>query len=173
MDDLILPFGEYTPRIDPSAFVAPGVVLVGDVEIGAGSSVWFGCVLRGDMGAVRVGARSNIQDGSILHVTEGGQGVHVGDDVTVGHGCLLHDCTVESGAFIGMRAVMMDGSRVETGGMLAAGAVLTSGKIVKKGQIWAGSPAKFWRDVKEGEAEAFAARAGEYVELAKRYGEGR
>jgi carbonic anhydrase/acetyltransferase-like protein (isoleucine patch superfamily) len=169
MTAIILPFRGLLPHIDPSAFVAPGAVIIGDVEIGPEASIWFGCVLRGDVGPIRIGSRTNIQDGCVLHVTEGGQGTHVGDGVTVGHMCLLHDCRAESGAFIGMRAVMMDGSSVETGGMLAAGSVLTQGKRVQKGHIWAGNPAQCWREVRSGEHETFAARAGEYVDLARQY----
>lgn len=166
---IILPYNSIAPKVDPSAFIAPGVVIIGDVEIGPKSSVWPGCVLRGDIQAIRIGARTNIQDGSVLHVTAGGQGVHVGDDVTVGHMALLHDCTVESGAFVGMRATVMDGARVERRGVLAAGALLTSGKVLPSGQLWAGSPAKHMRDLNESDYDAFVHRSREYVELMEIY----
>ncbi|MDX9689438.1 MAG: gamma carbonic anhydrase family protein [Proteobacteria bacterium] len=165
----ILPYKGLAPRLHPTAFVAPGVVLIGDVEIGAESSIWPGCVLRGDVGVIRIGQRSNIQDGTIIHVTEGGQGMHVGDGVTVGHMALLHDCTVGDGAFVGMRATLLDKSRLESHSMLAAGALLTQGKVVANGQIWSGSPAKFWRDITQQEAQKFAARADEYWALAQTY----
>ena len=165
----ILPYRTHTPQIDPSAFIAPGVVIIGDVVIGPESSVWPGCVIRGDMGPIRIGAKTNIQDGTIIHITQGGQGTHIGDGVTVGHCALLHDCTVEDGAFIGMRATMMDFSRVAKNGMLAAGALLTPHKVVETGQVWAGSPAKYWRDITVEEFAEFASRAGEYAELARGY----
>lgn len=165
----ILPFCSTHPQIDPTAFIAPGVVIIGDVVIGPEVSVWPGCVLRGDVGPIRIGAKTNIQDGTIIHVTKGAQGTHIGAGVTVGHCALLHDCTVEEGGFIGMRATMLDGSRVEAGGMLAAGALLTNNKIVGSGQIWAGSPAKYWRDITPTEHAEFLARADEYVQLAKMY----
>ncbi len=169
---LLIPFKGLAPSVDPSAFIAPGAVVIGDVVIGPESSVWPGCVLRGDMGPIRVGARTNIQDGAVIHITDpsqGGKGTFVGDGVTVGHMALLHDCEVDDGAFIGMRATLLDGAKVEKGGMLAAGALLTSGKTVGAGQIWAGNPAKYWRDVSAEEAEAFRSRAGEYAELARQY----
>jgi len=165
----ILPFRTYTPQIDPSAFIAPQVVIIGDVVIGPETSVWPGCVIRGDMGPIRIGAKTNIQDGTIIHITQGGQGTHIGDGVTVGHCALLHDCTVGDGAFIGMRATMMDFSRVAAGGMLAAGALLTPHKVVETGQVWAGSPAKYWRDITPEECAAFTSRAHEYSRLAREY----
>ncbi len=169
MTALILPFRQHVPQIHPNAMIAPGVVIIGDVVIGEESSIWPGCVLRGDVGPIRIGARTNIQDGTIIHVTYGAQGTHIGDGVTVGHMALLHDCAVEDGGFIGMRATMLDGARVQSGGMLAAGSLLTSGKIVEAGQMWAGSPAKYWREVTPEEREEFSTRAHEYAELAKMY----
>jgi carbonic anhydrase/acetyltransferase-like protein (isoleucine patch superfamily) len=166
---LILPYRGIMPKIDPSAFIAPGAVVIGDVEIGAESSIWPGCVLRGDMHVIRIGARTNIQDGTVVHVTAGGHGTHIGDDVTVGHMALLHDCTVESRAFIGMKAILMDGAKVESHGVLAAASLLTSGKIVPSGQLWAGSPAKYRRDLTPAENAEFGERAGEYLELMKSY----
>jgi gamma-carbonic anhydrase len=165
----ILPYRGVMPKIDPSAFVAPGVVVIGDVEIGPESSIWPGCILRGDMHAIRIGARTNIQDGTVVHVTAGGQGTMIGDDVTVGHMALLHDCTVESHAFIGMRAILMDGARVESHAVLAAASLLTQGKVVPSGQLWAGSPAKYKRDLTAAEKEEFGTRSEEYRELMKSY----
>lgn len=165
----ILPFRGVMPKIDPTAFVAPGVVLIGDVEIGPEASIWPACVLRGDMGPIRVGTKTNIQDGTIIHVTQGQSGTFIGAGVTVGHMALLHECRVEDGAFIGMRATMLDGACVQAGGMLAAGALLTQGKIVGTGQIWSGSPAKYWRAITPDERTAFLSRAQEYADLAKSY----
>ena len=166
---LILPYRGVMPKIDSSAFIAPGAVVIGDVEIGAESSIWPGCILRGDMHVIRIGARTNIQDGTVIHVTAGGQGTHIGDDVTVGHMALLHDCTVESHAFVGMKAILMDRAKIESHGVLAAAALLTQGKTVSAGHLWAGSPAKFRRDLTPAELAEFGSRAAEYVELMKAY----
>jgi len=165
----VLPFCGVYPKIAASAFLAPGAVIIGDVEVDENASIWPLCVLRGDVGPIRIGVGSNIQDGTLIHVTEGGQGTHIGADVTVGHGAVLHDCTLDDGAFVGIRATILDGARVEGSGMLAAGALLTPGKVVCAGQIWAGSPARFWRDVSEAQSAEFAARAHEYVALTRAY----
>src|SRR5580704_13346702 len=103
---IILPYRGIIPKIDPSAFVAPGAVVIGDVEIGPESSVWFGCVLRGDVNVIRVGARSNLQDGTVVHVASKGQGTFIGNDVTIGHGVLLHACTLADSSFVGMKATV-------------------------------------------------------------------
>ncbi|HYD98736.1 MAG TPA: gamma carbonic anhydrase family protein [Alphaproteobacteria bacterium] len=169
MTALILPHHGHTPRIDPAAWLAPGAVVIGDTEIGPESSVWFGCVLRGDVNFIRIGARTNIQDGTIVHVASKGQPTLIGDDVTVGHGAILHACTVESGAFIGMRATVMDGAVVEGGAMVAAGALVTPGKRVRRGELWAGNPAKPMRSLSEAEQAAFLESAAHYVRVAASY----
>ena len=169
MSPLILPYRGILPRIDPTAFIAPGAVIVGDVEIGPESSVWFGCVVRGDVNVVRIGARSNIQDGTVIHVAGKGRGTHIGNDVTIGHMALLHDCTLADHAFVGMKGIVMDGSGVESFGMLAAGALLPPHKTVLSGQIWAGTPAKFWRDITPKDREEFNVRPGQYVALSREY----
>ena len=166
---IIMSYKGIAPKIDPTAFIAPGAVVIGDVVIGAESSVWPGCVLRGDVHVIRVGARTNIQDGTIVHVTSGGQGTHIGSGVTVGHAVLLHDCTIEDNAFVGMKSCVMDKAVIKSHGMLATGALLTAGKTVATGQLWSGSPAKFWRDLKPEEIEEFHHRAEHYVNLAKSY----
>ncbi len=166
---ILLPFNGIWPKIHETAFIAAGAVIIGDVEIGAHSSIWFGCVLRGDVNVIRIGERSNLQDGTIVHVAAAGQGTYVGDDVTVGHAALLHACTLENGAFVGIRASVLDGAKIETGAVLAAGGMLTGGKTVPSGQIWAGSPAKYWRDIAAEEAEQFSYRAKQYVQLGQEY----
>jgi gamma-carbonic anhydrase len=168
---IILPYRGIMPKIDPKAFIAAGVVIIGDVVIGPQSSIWPGCVLRGDVNVIRIGARTNLQDGSIIHVTYGGQGTHIGDDVTIGHAVLLHDCTIESGAFIGMKSCIMDRAKVAGGAMLAAGALLTNGKQVPKGQLWAGTPAKYWRDLTPEDLKEITERVPHYVKLAESYGD--
>ena len=171
------------PKIHPTAFVASGAVIIGDVEIGAESSIWFGCVVRGDVNRIRIGARTNIQDGTVIHVAsranparlggdampEDGYPTLIGDNVTIGHMTLLHACVIASNAFVGMKAAVMDGAVIEEGGMLAAGALLTPGKVVRGGQLWAGTPAKFWRDLTPEDRAQFDLRAGQYVDLGQEY----
>lgn len=154
MQALILPLNGKTPNIHPTAFIAPGAVIIGDVTIGEKSSVWYGCVLRGDDNAIVIGKGSNIQDGSVIHVDHPNvQGVPtvIGDNVLVGHKCMLHGATVEDNGFVGMGATMLDRSVVEGGAILAAGAFLAPGKRVPAGEMWAGSPARKFRDMKPGE----------------------
>jgi len=165
----ILPYRGVYPRIDATAFVADTAAVIGDVEIGAEAGIWFGCVIRGDVNIVRIGARTNIQDSSVIHVSKDGQGTFIGDDVTIGHMVLMHACTLESGCFIGMHATVMDDCVVEEGGMLAAGALLTPGKRVRSGQLWAGSPARYMREIGDAERVVIARTVPRYVGLAAEY----
>jgi carbonic anhydrase/acetyltransferase-like protein (isoleucine patch superfamily) len=169
MKSLILPYRGILPRVDDSAYVSQGVVLAGDIEIGAQSSVWFGCIIRGDVNNVRIGARSNIQDGTVIHVSSFGYGTVIGDDVTVGHQALLHACTIEDGAFVGMKACVMDGAVVEKGAMVAAGALVTAGRRIPAGQLWGGSPARFMRNLTAEDKEHLHWSAQHYVKLAQEY----
>ncbi|GIK96621.1 MAG: gamma carbonic anhydrase family protein [Alphaproteobacteria bacterium] len=177
MSGLILTHGNRRPVIAADAFIAPNAVIVGDVEIGPGSSIWFGCVLRGDSNSIRIGARTNIQDGTIIHVNhqeDGGRGADacctvVGDDVTVGHMALIHACRLENGAFVGMKACVMDGAVVEENAMVAAGALLTPNKRVRSGELWAGSPARLMRQLTRAELDEFRYIAQHYCELAASY----
>ncbi len=183
---VLLPYRGIMPRIHPDAFIAPGAVIIGDVEIGPDSSVWFGCVIRGDVNIVRIGARTNIQDGTVIHVASGkqpsrlsetskipenGYPTLIGDDVTVGHMALLHACVIESRGFVGMKSAVMDGAKIESEGVLAAGALLTPGKVVGRGELWAGSPAKLWKTISDADRAAFDLRAEQYAELAREYRE--
>jgi carbonic anhydrase/acetyltransferase-like protein (isoleucine patch superfamily) len=161
------------PRVDASAFVAPTAAVIGDVEIGPEASVWFHCVLRGDTNLIRIGARSNIQDGSVLHVNPGdGMACLIGADVTVGHMAIVHAATLHDGAFVAMSAVVLDGAVIETGGVLAAGAVLTPGKRIGRNELWMGSPAKLVRVLSEDERTRFAVTVPVYVANGKRFREG-
>ncbi len=166
---LILPFNGKQPVIAPDAFIAPNATVIGDVQIGADASIWFNTVLRGDVFHIRIGARTNIQDGSVVHVTTDRFPTIIGDDVLVGHMVLLHGCTVESNSFVGMGAIVMDEAVIEGGGMLAAGALLTPGKRVRKGQLWGGRPAKFLRDLTPEEVIRLADGPQHYVELGQNY----
>lgn len=164
--------GDLVPAIAPDAFIAPGAVVVGDVVIGAQSGIWFGCVLRGDVNPIRVGARTNIQDGTVVHVDSVEFSAVIGDDVTIGHAAIIHGCTIGDGAFIGMGSTLLNGAEVAPGAVLAAGSLLTQGKHIGPGELWRGNPAKFWRLLEPGEAARFAANAPHYVELAGRFRSG-
>ncbi len=147
MSGLIIPYEGVTPEISPTAFIAPDATVVGRVKIGPMTGVWYKCVIRGDEEPITIGANCNIQDGTVIHVAGGDYSSEIGDDVSIGHMALIHACTLESNAFVGMRAAVMDGAVVESGAILAAGALLTPGKRVPTGELWAGSPAKFMRKV--------------------------
>jgi len=172
---IILPYrGEYNPKgisptISPKAFIAPGATVIGDVEIGEDTGVWFGCVIRGDVAIIRIGKRTNIQDGTVIHVTRDTGPTHIGSGVTIGHSALIHAATLEDDCFIGMRATVMDGAVVESGAMVAAGALVTPGKRIPKGQLWAGSPARFFRNLTEEEQAFIPISAENYVKHAREY----
>ena len=177
MAALILPYKGARPRIAADAFVAPTASVIGDVEIGPGASIWFGCVLRGDVCFIRVGRNTNIQDGTVVHVNSAREGsacepTIIGSGVVIGHSALIHACTIEDGAFIGMRAAVMDRAVVESGAMVAGGAVVTPGKIVKSGQLWAGYPARYMRDLTAAERDNIPYTAEHYRELGARYRSG-
>jgi len=168
---IVLPWRGVVPTVAADAFVAPGATVIGDVVIEAEASIWFGCVLRGDVNVIRVGARTNLQDGTVVHVTRKNFGTYIGRDVTIGHACLIHGCTLEDGCFIGMHATVTDGCVVESGAMLAAGALLPPGKRVPKGELWGGNPARFMRAVKPEEARYFVDLPPHYAELGREYRE--
>jgi carbonic anhydrase/acetyltransferase-like protein (isoleucine patch superfamily) len=169
----LIPFRGASPRIDPTAFVAPGAVLIGDVEIGPDASIWYNCVLRGDVNRIRIGARTNIQDGSVLHVdsahpgAEAGHPTIIGEEVLIGHLAMVHGCILHDRAFVGLGAIVMDGCEIESFGMLAAGALLTPGRRIPAGQLWAGRPARFVRALTDAEREANLAGVFHYVELGR------
>lgn len=165
----LVPFEGQSPRVAPDAFRAPSAWLIGDVEGGSEASIWFGCVLRGAVNFVRIGDRSNLQDGCIVHVTGKGLPTRIGVEVTVGHRCILHACSLEDRSFIGMGATLMDGAVVESGAMLAAGSLLTPGKRVPAGQLGAGRPARYVREVSAQESAGFAQASVRYIELARTY----
>ena len=165
----ILPFQGTPPRIAADAFIAETAVIIGNVVIGSQSGIWFGCVLRGDVNDIRIGERTNIQDGTIIHVSGSDQGTYLGDDVTVGHMVLLHACTIEDRAFIGMKSCLLDNVYVEQGGMVAAGSLVTPGKRVRSGELWMGNPARCKRMLSEDEKIGFAKTAPHYVKLAQQH----
>lgn len=161
-----------TPKIAADAFVAPTAAVIGDVEIGALSGIWFHCVVRGDTNFIRIGERTNIQDGTIIHVNSGSFPTIIGDDVTVGHAAIVHACTLKNRAFVGMGATVLDGAVVEEGGMLAAGALLTPNKVIGRNELWQGSPARLARVMTDEERARFDQTAAHYVTLAQRFRSG-
>lgn len=165
---LIMPWQGVHPRIDPDAWVAPNATVIGDVTIGAGSSLWFQTVVRGDVARIVIGTGTNLQDGTVVHVSSRFP-TTIGDDVLIGHMAMIHGCTIGSGAFIGMKACVMDGCVIESGGMLAAGALLTPGKRIATGELWAGSPAKRMREVSEAERADMRAAPQRYARRAAEY----
>ena len=159
------------PRVADDVWVAPTAALIGDVEIASEASIWFGCVVRGDVHRVRIGARTNLQDGCIVHVTREHFPTEIGRDVTIGHACLVHGCTLGDGAFIGMRATLMDGAVVEPGAMVAAGALVTPGRVVPSGELWGGAPARLLRPLEQADRDHFVDTTDHYVSLAGEYRE--
>jgi gamma-carbonic anhydrase len=165
------------PRIDSSAFVAPGARLIGDVEIGPDASIWYNCVLRGDVNSIRIGARTNVQDGSVIHVDspkpghEPGHPTLIGEEVLIGHLAMVHGCILHDRAFVGLGAIVMDGCAIESDAMLAAGAMLTPGRTIPSGQLWAGRPAKYVRDLSPAELVGMRVGVAHYVALARMHRE--
>lgn len=165
----MLPFGGRVPRIDPSTWLAPTATLIGDVDIGADSSVWYGSVLRGDVERIRVGARTNLQDLCVVHVTRGRFPAEIGDEVTVGHRAVVHGCRVRDGALIGIGAVVLDGAEIGEEALVAAGAVVVPGARVPPGALAVGVPARVVRSLAAGERREQRERARAYVETARRH----
>ena len=160
-----------TPKIHPTAFVDEAAVVIGNVMIGEDASVWPMVAIRGDVETIRIGARSNIQDGSILHVTgdsefyPGGFALTIGDDVTVGHAAILHACTIESLSLIGMGTTVLDGAVIESGAMVGAGSLVSPGKRISGGFLWLGSPAKKIRTLNDQEKAFLKFSAAHYVQV--------
>lgn len=165
--------GGKRPILHPTVFEAPGTQLIGDIEIGADSSIWYNCVLRADVNRIRIGARTNIQDGSVIHVESAkpgspeGQPTLIGDDVLIGHMAMIHGSLLHDRAFVGLGAIVMDDCEIESDAMLAAGALLSPGKRIPAGQLWVGRPAKYLRDLTEDERAGNRRGAARYVEFGR------
>lgn len=175
-DVSIISYKGKMPRIHPSAFIAPGCRIIGDVEIGPDASVWYNCVIRADVNRISIGARSNVQDGSVIHCDSPGDGISrpldgwptiIGEDVLIGHMAMIHGCALHDRAFVGLGAIVMDGCVVESDAMLAAGALLSPGKTVPARQLWAGRPAKFMRDMPDAAVAKMRTGAARYVDFAR------
>jgi len=169
---VIVAYDGKTPRIAASAFVAPGSVITGDVEIGEESSVWFQTVIRGDVNFVRIGARTNVQDHCVVHVTSKTNPTVIGDDVTIGHRVVLHGCTVNDRSLVGIGAIVLDGAVVGPDAMVGAGALVPPGMVVPSGKLVLGAPAKVKRDLTPEEIASFRTSAARYVGYAARYRQG-
>lgn len=161
------------PQIHDSAFVAPGCIIIGDVTIGADSSVWYNCVLRADVSRIVIGQRSNVQDGSVLHCDPerpgdpDGSPLLIGDDVLIGHMAMVHGCVIEDRGFVGLGAIAMNKAVIGSDAMLAAGAMLTEGKVMEPRSLWAGRPAKPLRDLNDAAIAGMRAGVAHYVENAR------
>lgn len=165
-----------SPQLGARAYVDQAAQLIGDVVLGDDSSLWPGTVVRGDVNFIRIGARSNLQDGTIVHVTHegpytrpGGLPTIIGDDVTIGHAAVIHACTLEDACLIGMKAIVLDGARVSKHAFVGAGAVIAPGKVVGSGELWLGNPAKCVRMLSDKEIEALHYSAKHYVRLKDHY----
>lgn len=174
-DVTILPFAGKSPRIHESAFIAPGCRIIGDVEIGPDVSIWYNCVIRADVNHIRIGARSNIQDGSVIHCDSPdpkhpeGFPTLIGEDVLIGHMAMVHGCILEDRAFVGLSTVVMNACVIESDAMLAAGALLTPGKRIPSGQLWGGRPAAYMRDLPAAALADMQEGVAHYVENGRRH----
>ena len=168
-DITIAAIGGKSPRIHSSAFIAPGCRIIGDVEIGPDASIWYNCVIRADVNRIVIGARSNIQDGSVIHCDSPkpkrpeGLPTIIGEDVLIGHMAMIHGSILEDRAFVGLGAIVMDGCRIASDAMLAAGAMLTQGKVIESRQMWMGRPAAYARDLTDAALAEMRAGVAGYV----------
>jgi carbonic anhydrase/acetyltransferase-like protein (isoleucine patch superfamily) len=166
---LIRSYRSRWPQIAPSAYIDAAATVIGDVTIGEYASVWPGVVIRGDVHWIHIGARTNIQDGSVLHVMKDEFPLALGDAVTVGHGVILHGCTIESRVLIGMGAILLNNVRVGTGSIIAAGTLVPEGTVVAPGSLVMGHPGKLRRALTSQELESIDGYAARYVEYAETY----
>lgn len=166
---MIYELGDLKPELAEDVFVAPDAVVIGDVKIGAGSGIWFGSLVRGDVHYIRIGERTNVQDHSVLHVTGGKFPLEIGNDCTLGHRVTLHGCTLHDHAFIGIGATVMDDCEVGEFAMVAAGALVTPGKKIAPRSVWMGAPAKFVREITPAEEEMIRSIPEKYRKLKDKY----
>ena len=171
----IVPIHGKTPQIHESAFIAPGCTIVGDVTIGAQSSIWYNCVLRADVSRIVIGERSNVQDGSVLHCDPprpgdpDGSPLLIGDDVLIGHMAMVHGCVIKDRGFVGLGAIAMNKAVIGSDAMLAAGAMLTEGKIMGERELWGGRPARKMRDLDDAAVMGMRMGTAHYAENAKHH----
>ena len=168
---LIIPFKGVMPRIHPTARIMPTAVVIGDVEIGPDSCIWFGSIVRGDVGSITIGARTNIQDNSVVHLTGGMSKTVIGDDVTVGHKVMIHGCTIHNGCLIGMDSTVMDNAIVEQEVFLAAGSLVTTNAVLPEKTLCMGRPAKVAKELEAQKLQWMSYSAKHYVTLMNEYGD--
>ena len=173
---VLRPFRDRLPTLGARAYVDPAATVIGDVVLGDDVSVWPFTVVRGDVNFIRVGDRTNLQDGSVIHVSHdgphaklGGFATRIGNDVTIGHKAIIHACTIEDAVLIGMGAIVLDGAVVRKHGFVGAGALVPPGKVVGEGELWLGNPARKARLLSDAEIEALYYSAGHYVRLKDEY----
>ena len=166
---MIHKFNNYIPKIDKSCFIAQNTSIIGNVEIGKDSSIWFGTVIRGDMHYIKIGKRTNIQDNSIIHVTTDISPTIVKDGVTIGHGAIIHGCTIENNTLIGMGSIIMDNAIINEGSIIAAGALVTPNTIIPENTLAIGIPAKPLRKISNKEYNEILESSNHYVDFAKKY----
>ena len=166
---MLKPFGQKSPRFGRGVFVAPTAAIIGDVSIGDFSSVWFNAIIRGDVNFVTIGSNSNVQDASVIHVNTGKFPTVIGDRVTVGHGCIIHGCTIQDECLIGMGAVILDGAEIGEGSVVASGSVVLQGARIPPRTLVAGVPAVKKKEIDERTLEEIVRSAMDYVELANEY----
>jgi carbonic anhydrase/acetyltransferase-like protein (isoleucine patch superfamily) len=168
-ESTVIPYLGKSPRLHDTVFVAPGARIIGDVEIGPDSSVWFNTVIRGDVHWIKIGRETNVQDGTVLHVTEGESPLTIGNRVTIGHMAMLHGCTVEDLALIGIGAIVLDGAVIGREAFIGAGALVTPGVKIPPRTLCLGRPAKPVRDLRPDELEGLVKSAQHYVDHARGY----
>lgn len=166
---MLRPFRGIVPAVDPTAFVDLSAQVIGDVHIGPESSVWMNVVIRGDVQAIRIGARTNVQDGTVVHVQGGTHPTSIGGEVTIGHGAIVHGCTIEDRCLIGMGAILLNGVRVGADSIVAAGTLLPEGFVVPPGSLVMGSPGKVRRSLEDAEVASIRGYAGRYVQYRLEY----
>ena len=169
-------YRDILPTVGQRAYVDPAATVIGDVVLGDDVSIWPGTIVRGDVNFIRIGARTNVQDGSVIHVSHdgphaklGGFATVIGEDVTIGHKAIIHACRIEDAVLIGMGAIILDGAVVKKHAFVGAGALVPPGKVVGEGEMWLGSPARFARKLQESEIEALYYSAQHYVRLKEQY----
>jgi carbonic anhydrase/acetyltransferase-like protein (isoleucine patch superfamily) len=166
----LLSYNGRKPKIGGNVFIAENAFVIGDVEIGCGSSIWYNCVIRGDVNSIRIGKKTNIQDGSVIHVASQEPGATIiGDNVTIGHAVLIHACHIADYSFIGMRATIMDRAYVDKFGWIGAGALITADKRINSGELWVGVPGKFFRNISDKEKGDIKKSSTKYFNLAQQY----
>ncbi len=173
---LLRPYLQQLPTLGQRVYIDPAAVVIGDVVLGDDVSVWPATVIRGDVNFIRIGDRTNLQDGTVIHVSHdgphaklGGFATRIGSDVTIGHKAIIHACTIEDAVLIGMGAIVLDGAVVKKHGFVGAGALVPPGKVVGEAEMWLGNPARFARKLKDSEIEALYYSAQHYVRLKDQY----